>query len=1155
VTESVDLALEGIDLSRHGVVEAHAGTGKTWTIVNRIVLPLLRGERADGNRAEPRRIQRLHVRELLVVTYTDKAAGELRARIREGLEKSLRDCRDPDLAAHLDDCRKCLGEAWIGTIHATSLRLLRAFPFESAMPFSAELVDDSDGLRETLDTLLRVEDGPWLTCSPATRPTLVDEGMEALREEALALAERLMDPSTAVDLPEAADCARNLESAGKSLDAPAGELVRFVLAHLLPRLEILSSPVGARKAKNLLKKWKELDPDAPPRTLWGFSSLKSKAPDLSRDDPGEAAVLELWVEVASLWASDLEPLAQEYAHWEEMVAFPAQSRQKAEFVRDWATAAVARWREDKRRRGLLSYADMLGRLREALEDARFRAELRSRIRVGIVDEFQDTGRESWEIFRRWFEPFPGNADGGILFLVGDPKQSIYSFQGADIQNYRGACDELLAAGGRRYVLRRNFRSLPEVVEGINDLLIGTQPWFGSGIRYGTEDRSIAVDRPQVDGFRPFGSLPVRMDRVSGSAPIARRHWAERVARAVAAWKGRIVRLPLGDDWTSPRALDWGDFAVVVRGKSHAAAFADAFGKSGIPWALYKQAGVFASRCALEWAVVLEALGEDSGRSLRLCAITRVFGIPVDTFDPAVHLEPSGPLEGLFAHWRDLSERGRWAELLESVLRDAGWEGRILSGPDPDRQWMDCRQVRDWIHKALRSGKGGPLQIGRRLRRLADGDDAEERDANLFQRATDRERVQILTMHAAKGLEFPVVFLGQADAGVERGARRPWSWIAPEGLRVGASFTPAPPVVRQQKEGEELRLLYVALTRARLACGVARFADGKGRSSDVFSRILEARERDGRDPTPWEDPGERFEPEEPTAGGAWTGSVVTAPALEALGMGKRVVRQASFTALVRGSGTQTLEGRLGRSEEDPRPEEAEEDPVDAWLPKGAKTGDALHEIMEFLLAPKADTSWMLSGTAAPVHVESATGAILRRHGLGNVPVDPVLSLMSRVLSTPLPLPDGSGSVRLAEIPARDRRCEVEFHRSIDRRGLPVMPHSPTSAWVVGHIDLLFRREGIWYVADWKSNSLPSWSPSSLDESVRAHAYDLQARLYAHAVRDALPGELFGGCLWIYLRGFAGASGPAVWCATMPESEDFLVERALADWLRPDSGGST
>jgi ATP-dependent exoDNAse (exonuclease V) beta subunit len=145
------------------------------------------------------------------------------------------------------------------------------------------------------------------------------------------------------------------------------------------------------------------------------------------------------------------------------------------------------------------------------------------------------------------------------------------------------------------------------------------------------------------------------------------------------------------------------------------------------------------------------------------------------------------------------------------------------------------------------------------------------------------------------------------------------------------------------------------------------------------------------------------------------------------------------------------------------------------------------------------------------------------------------------------------LRLAEIPARDRRCEVEFHRAIDRRGLPVMPHSPTSAWVVGHIDLLFRKDDVWYVADWKSNALRSWSESSLDESVRTHAYDLQARLYAHAVRDALPGETFGGCLWIYLRGFAGGTTPAVWSRTMEESEDYIVERALADWLRPDPGG--
>jgi len=127
--------------------------------------------------------------------------------------------------------------------------------------------------------------------------------------------------------------------------------------------------------------------------------------------------------------------------------------------------------------------------------------------------------------------------------------------------------------------------------------------------------------------------------------------------------------------------------------------------------------------------------------------------------------------------------------------------------------------------------------------------------------------------------------------------------------------------------------------------------------------------------------------------------------------------------------------------------------------------------------------------------------------------------------------------------------------VDRRGLPVMPGSPLASWMVGHIDLLFRRRGAWYVVDWKSNALPSWSAAAVEESVRSHDYDLQARIYAHAVRDALPGERFGGCLWIYLRGFAKTGASALWSCAADPSEDFLVERALADWLRPRSGART
>jgi exodeoxyribonuclease V beta subunit len=1141
--DPIDLSRGDVDLSRHGIVEAHAGTGKTWTIVQRIALEAL-----------TRPVDRLHIGELLVVTYTDKAAGELRTRLREGLEEELSRTTDNSLREHLEDCIRNLGDAWIGTIHATGLRLLRAYPFESSLPFHTELVDDGDGLDGVLLPVLESSDGPWWKRSSEERERLGSMGMEVLRNEAAALAGSLVDPSAFHDLPDAAECGRQERMIAERMVAPGAELVRRIQSELLPLLRGIPKVPRARKIPGLVRHWEGLDPDAPPLRAGDLCPNKADDPDFDPIKPEETEADGIWQMAIAHFQELLGDLAPLHDHWVRMRDLAPELRERATFVEEWARAALARWTERKRADALISYADILARLADALEDPLFLAQVRSRIRIGIVDEFQDTGRASWRIFQRWFSPGPGPARNGVLFLVGDPKQSIYSFQGADITTYREACAELEAAGALRYALRENFRSRPEVVEGVNEILLASPSWFGSGIQYEENGRSRAVERESSheDGLPQRPSVLVAQS--FGNATLSRAAWATQVARAVLAWNGRTVRIPSGGSWCEPRPLRWGDFAVLVQGRRHVAAFAQAFREAGIPWALYKQEGVFSSRSAHEWKVVLDALGDGpiAEEALRLSASTRLFATPVPFSEPSRPPSGEDPVAKSWAAWRRLAADGRWSELLRAIS-GSGWTSRILSGRDPDRQWMDHRQVRQWILQSLLSGQG-PTEVARRLGRLADGADVEAREANLLQRATDRERVQVLTMHASKGLEFPVVFLGPG-ASVRGGRNRPvWSWISPRGVHLGPASLPAPPQVEIQREEEDRRLLYVALTRAQILCGLPLILDRRGKPADLLSKALAERFPSGIagiHAGEWEvldECADRLP--EPGSSGSATGSVVSGSDLVDLALQRRTVRQASFTALVRGTGRYTLEGRVGRSEEAAPQEDAE--PDDSWLPRGAKTGDALHEVLELLLAPVADVAWILDGTPAPARMEAAALDILRHHGLGKVPGGPVLDLLRRVLSFPLPLPDGSGALRLAQIPAMDRRCEVEFHRAVDGRGLPVMPGTRLASWVVGHIDLLFRHRGSWYVVDWKSNALPVWSKTEVEESVRSHAYDLQARIYAHAVRDALPGERFGGCIWIYLRGFTKSGASAFWSSAGDAAEDFLVERVLADWLRSPFG---
>lgn len=354
-----------------------------------------------------------------------------------------------------------------------------------------------------------------------------------------------------------------------------------------------------------------------------------------------------------------------------------------------------------------------------------------------------------------------------------------------------------------------------------------------------------------------------------------------------------------------------------------------------------------------------------------------------------------------------------------------------------------------------------------------------------------------------------------------------------------SFLPAPPAAREQEFAESRRLLYVALTRPRLACAVPLLLDSKGAPHDALGAALAERESGHAGLRDWSIAPSSTARDAGTEAIS-TGSVVGADEVRRLELPRRTWRQASFTAISRDRTAHTLEGRPGRSEE------GDEETISTdWLPRGARTGDALHELLERLLAPESDLRWVVAGAAPPEPVVQDAGALLWRHGLGAVDPRRVLELLSRTLGARLELPGGI-HVRIAEIPVRDRRCEVEFLRGAGPDGSPSRGDDP-SGWLVGHIDLLFRVDGIWYTVDWKSNDLPGWSPADIERAMREHRYDLQAALYAQAVRDALPGERFGGCAWIFLRGATSRGVPA-WTASCDASGDAEVDRAVAAWRR-------
>lgn len=1048
--------MKTLDLFRHGVIEAHAGTGKTFTIVG-LVLRLLR-ERG------------LRLSEILLVTYTEKAAGELLERIRTKLSEAVAEETDAMVKAHLEACQKELGECLVGTIHGICLRLLRAYPFESGTPFATELVDDDEGLETTLREVLR--QGAW---KPAGAP----EGL---------FAEILTQVSIG----------RHLEK--------AQALARFLL------------------------------------------------------DPSVV----------------LEP-----AGIEEAWAFEDAGAREASFQARWAREAARRWNARKSAEGLLSFQDMLGRMASAVETDSFRQILRAKVRVGIIDEFQDTSRLQWSIFRTWFltadELTRKRETRPVLFLVGDPKQSIYSFQGADVSTYLEACDHLEREhGAQNLPLQENWRSLPSLIEGYNQVLsprLETRTrgkgkakesfqvpveWFldeNPRLAYGLEVQARAPKREgEAKHVLPHGltDVPVRLFHSDLASGTARMEYAQACAGWILALEGKTVDLPEGKDWKS-HTLGWGDFAVVAGSRSTVRHFRKAFDRAGIPWALYKQEGVFASRAALELRAVLAALhaGPTESGLWRKALCTRV----LDGQDDLLH--------ALY----ELGLRGRWGQFFRRMTSASGVQGRLLGAASGEREWMDWRQCTAHALDWLVAGKGNLAELVEHLGRLADGEENAQDDRNLHARATDRQRVQILTMHASKGLEFPVVFLAETSGSnqqpvlswIEGGALHAMPAIKDPGKEATTSWHVDLQVLKEAaktaKEQEKRRLHYVALTRPKLLlvshCLAKPKKTGGWSSKDPLSGALAPL----LDSLPsrvglLESAPQTQERSASGAERAPRAAVHTLEDVEALELPSRLKVQTSYSQIQRESGGGlALDGRTARAEEPHEPIDSLASIVstaDAWLPRGAHTGDALHELLEAWMDPGQDLSWLAAGEELPGGLEGV-GKVLQSHGLSRDLSAPVVSLLRSVLTAEIDLGE-DGALRLCDLVPGDRRPETEFHWAFGVDGQNLSKGERPRGWMVGYIDLLFRHAGKWHVLDWKTTSLSEWNSRNLQESMESHGYALQADLYRNVVQKALPaGEEVGLAVYLYLRAFADPATAASGVWTSPDAVQGLMTPALRGWL--------
>ncbi len=476
---------------------------------------------------------------------------------------------------------------------------------------------------------------------------------------------------------------------------------------------------------------------------------------------------------------------------------------RAPMRRRFAEAVRGEFAARKLRLGVMTFDDLLTSLERVLGGAMgpaVVARLRERYRVVLVDEFQDTDPVQWEIMRRAF------AGGSALVLIGDPKQAIYAFRGADVYAYLEAADE----AGERATLRDNWRSDQRLLDAY-DALFGNARLGHPGIVYRQMRAAVADRAPEL------GGLPLRvrvLHRDGGAVALTRSGYAavgsarEQIAADLAA---DVVSL-LGRGTVAP-----GEVAVLVRTNNAAALIRDALAAARVPAVINGAGSVFATGPAGDWLRLLEAIERPASvLRARAAALTRFLGWT------ATEVATAGD-----DAWEDVHRRlHEWARILrlrgvaalaETLTLAEGLPERVLRRPGGERDLTDLRHIAQLLHAAATEEQMGTAALTLWLRRRIAEAGADTGDEERSRRLeSDAAAVQVLTIHRSKGLEFRVVYcpdLWDSDLGVRgaragrlprsRGGRR-----APDRRRArrpGVCPPPAPGADRAARRGPPARL--------------------------------------------------------------------------------------------------------------------------------------------------------------------------------------------------------------------------------------------------------------------------------------------------------------------------------------------------------------
>lgn len=1189
------------------LIEASAGTGKTFTI-SALYLRLVLGHGAESSGFG----RELLPPQILVVTFTDAATKELRERIRTRLAEAARFFRDetpaPDsliaelreeylpeqwsgCANRLDIAAQWMDEAAVSTIHSWCQRMLREHAFDSGSLFTQTLeTDHSDLLGEVLRDYWR------LFCYPMQGDALNWVrgnwgGPAALlpRVRGLFASER-----DSVEGKEPAElitaCLQERRAALLELKMPWRQWADELLA--ICHQGVASKSVDGRKMQaRYFEPW--------------FEKIRAWAEDESLEqlDIGTGFTRLTPDGMAEAWKGEVPRHPGLDAMPGLKTCLDGLPTPDAAVLQHAAQWVGTRFEEEKRRRAEMGFDDMLLRLDAALQSdggERLATLIREQFPVALIDEFQDTDPVQYRIFESIYRIEDNNPECG-LFLIGDPKQAIYAFRGADIYTYLRARQ---ATAGRLHTLGTNFRSSHGMVRAVNHVFERAES---------RETGRGAFLFREKNGENPVPFLPVESQgrkevlhidsqvvpalniwHLSADQPLSGAVYRQQLAAACASeitallnggQQGRAGFIQDGKDF---RGLLPADIAILVRDGKEAQAVRGELSARGVRSVyLSDKDSVFAAQEAHDVLTWLKACAEpDVERPLRAALACITLNLSLAELERLNQDELAWEARVMqFRHYRELWRKQGVLPMLRRLLHDFQLPQTLILRSDGERVLTNLLHLSELLQQAAAELDGEQALIRHLSEHLAlSGQAGEEQILRL---ESDEQLVKVVTIHKSKGLEYPLVFLPfVCSAKPVDGSRLPLHYHDATG-KAQVTLKPTAELIVQaddERLAEDLRLLYVALTRAQHACwlGVTDLKRGNNNSSVLhlsalgyllgggvplaesagLKRWLEDLQQDCSALSYGEMPEATVEHYHPPRNDA----TLLAPLIP-----KRKASEnwwiASYSALRIGDSMSVGTDEAPESPQaqklfdderlDPQaPREVVAGGADIHrFPRGPNPGTFLHGLLEWA----GDEGF----TATPKAVEDAIARRCNRRGWEGW-ITALSDWLQHLLTSPLHIGGGQAPVVFEQL--THYRVEMEFWfashkvdvlkldelvRQYTHNGVARVAAEPVllNGMFKGFIDLTFEHDGRYYVADYKSNWLgvddAAYTEQAMEQSILDNRYDLQYVLYLLALHRQLKARLadydydrhVGGALYLFLRG-TRAPSQGVYFARPPKE---LIER--------------